>query len=277
MSLTPAKSVCLALLSSLPLAACNQLEAIDETDGGGGGGGIPTVVRQAFTESCGKAGCHGETGPTAPALAGAKLDDILTGQGAGGPLVTLGDTVNSYLAIKMLPDSVLSALGITRSGLRMPLDGDFTNPNNQIILAWLGGAEFADEGGGTTGGGTGGGTDGGTTGGVDPTAPVFANVQGIFKAQCSCHLAPANAAVNGNLSLAEGMAYANIVNVKSPTVTIDLVEPSNPTQSYLYLKLTGTYDTIPGATGMKMPIGTMMSADDLMLIEEWISMGALEN
>ena len=121
MSFRPAKSVCLALLASLP--ACNQLEAIDATDSGGGGGGIPTAVRTAFTESCGKTGCHGETGPTKPPLAGTALDDILTGQGAGGPFVTLGDTANSYIAVKMLPDATLSALGLTRTGSRMPLDG----------------------------------------------------------------------------------------------------------------------------------------------------------
>lgn len=275
MSLRPAKSVWLALLSSLPLTACNQLEAISTTDGGSGGG-IPTAVRQAFTESCGKTGCHGETGPTAPALAGAKLDDILTGQGGGMPLVTLGDTANSYIAIKMLPDAVLSALGVTRGGLRMPLDGDFTNPNNQIILAWIAGADFADSGGGTTGGATDGGTGGtgGSTG--DPTAPTFTNVQAIFTARCSCHLAPAGAG-NGNLNLADGMAYANLVNVKSPTVAIDLVEPSDPTKSYLYLKLDGTFDTIPGSAGTVMPQGGMLNTDELALIEEWITAGALDN
>lgn len=277
MSLTSAKSVCLALLASLPAAACNQLEAIDDTDGGGGSGGIPTVVRDAFTASCGKAGCHGETGPTNPPLAGAKLDDILTGQGAGGPYVTLGDTANSYLAIKMLPDATLNALGITRSGLRMPLDGDFTNPNLQIILAWMAGADFGDGGGG--GGTTGGGTDGtgGSTGGVDPAAPVFTNVQKIFDGKCFCHNAAPDMALNGNLSLQDGMAYANIVGVKSPTVAINLVEPGDPAQSYLYLKLDGTYDTIPGSGGMKMPQGGMLSADELALIEAWITMDALDN
>lgn len=274
MSLRPAKSVCLALLSLLPSAACNQLEAIDETEGGGGGGGIPPAVRQAFTESCGKGGCHNDGG-IAPVLAGPKLDDILTGQSSSGPLVTLGDTANSYLAVKMLPDSVLSALGITRNGLRMPLDGDFANPNNQIILAWIAGAEFPADGGGTTGDGTtGGDTDGGSTG--DPSAPTFANVQKIFNASCGCHLIPASGA-NGNLSLVEGSAYANIVDVKSPTVAIDLVEPGDPTNSYLLRKVDGTFADVPGGAGTMMPPTAMIAADDLMLLEEWIAAGALDN
>ncbi len=275
MSFRPAKSVCLALLASLP--ACNQLEAIDATDSGGGGGGIPTAVRTAFTESCGKTGCHGETGPTKPPLAGTALDDILTGQGAGGPFVTLGDTANSYIAVKMLPDATLSALGLTRTGSRMPLDGDFTNPNNQTILAWIGGADFGDDsgGGGTTGGDMTGGSSGGTTG--DPSAPTFTNVQAIFNQLCFCHNAAPDMLVNGNLSLQDGMAYANIVGVKSPTVAINLVEPGDPANSYLYLKLDGTYDKIPGAGGMKMPQGGMLSVEQLALVEAWITMGALDN
>lgn len=270
MSFRAATSLCLAV-AALPLAACNQLEPIAGDTDSGGGGGIPPAVRAAFEGSCGKSGCHA-AGGTAPTLAGSELDAILTGSGGGLPYVTLGDTSNSYIAIVMMPDALLSALGVTRAVSRMPLDGDFKNPNIQTILAWIGGAEF-EGGGGTT---TGDGSTGGSTGG-EPPMPTFTNVQAIFTAKCSCHLTDPGPA-NGNVNLAEGMAYQNIVNVKSPTTALDLIEPSNPDQSFLYLKLSMAFKTVPGGElGSQMPLGTMLTADEVALIEEWITLGAMND
>lgn len=255
-----------AWLAVLGLAGCNQLEKIGDTDSGGGST-VPTEVRVAFEESCGKVGCH-VAGGTAPTLTGGSLDALV-----GTEYVTIGDIAGSLIAVKMLPDATLAELGIKRDGARMPLDQDFLNPNNQIILAWIAGAEFAD----TTGGGSTGDmatTGAGTTG--DPTAPTFTNVQAIFTASCSCHLAPPGVG-NGMLSLAMADAYANIFNKKSVGLpTMNLVTPMDSSNSYLYLKLTGEF-VAAGGKGDKMPLGPALTADQLLLVQEWIDAGALND
>lgn len=270
MSFRAVTSSCLAL-ASLALAACNQLEAIGEDSGTGGGGGIPPAVRAAFEESCGKSGCH-SSGGVAPVLAGAELDAILTAPGSTGvPYVTIGDTTQSYIAIVMMPDALLGALGLERAVTRMPADQDFMNPNLQTILAWIGGAEFEGGGGGET---TGDPTTGGSTGGM-AAEPTFANVQAIFDAKCFCHNAPPNPQANGNLNLGAGMAFANIVGVKS-TTALNLVEPNSPDMSYLYLKIAGGFEAVAGSSGTLMPPPNGgLTAEETMLIEEWITMGAM--
>jgi len=258
-----------AWLAVLGLAGCNQLEVINGTDSGGGSS-IPPEVRSAFEGSCGKVGCH-VSGGISPTLTGGSLDMLV-----GTEFVTIGDIPNSLIAVKMLSDTTLEALGLKReSGNRMPLDQDFLNPNNQIILAWIAGAEFAETtgGGGTTGmtGDTATTGDMATTG--DPSAPTFTNVQAIFGAACGCHLA-APGVGNGNLSLAMADAYANIFNKPSVGLpAMNLITPMDPSQSYLYLKLTGEF-VAAGGKGDKMPLGPALAPDQLMLIQEWIDAGA---
>jgi hypothetical protein len=259
---------------ALLLAACNQLEAVED-GGSGGGGGVPPEVRAAFEGSCGLQGCH-SAGATAPVLAGADLDNLV-----GSRYVTIGDIAASYLAVKMLPDEVVAALGVSRTGARMPQTGDFLNPNNQIILAWIAGASFEGGGGTDTDTDTGGtdtdATDTDTTTGM-PAEPTFANVQSmIFDKTCSCHLAPPGPA-NGSLELTSGSAYANIFQVKSTQATgTDLIAPMDPANSYLYLKVTGMQATVPGGGAGNMPLGGMLDESLLMLLEEWINAGALDN
>lgn len=107
---------------------------------------------------------------------------------------------------------------------------------------------------------------------------TFAAVQAIFSAKCSCHLAPPGLS-NGQLELSEGVAYGNLVGVPSPKATMtNRVEPGDPAASYLYLKLTGDYLTVPGGAGDPMPlIGGPLDAADLMTIEAWITAGALND
>ena len=271
MSLRLTRLISLALVAQV---GRNQLEEI--TDSGSGGGAIPPAVRTAFEETCGKSGCHSE-GATAPPLAGKSLDGILTAQGSGGPLVTLGDTANSYLAVKMLPDAVVAELGVTRTGGRMPLDADFLNPNNQTILAWIAGAEF--EGGGSTGGSTGDPTDGSgsSSGSGGPVDASFAAVQAVFDNHCSCHLAAPNPISNGDLELTAGKSYMNLVSVKAhQATTTNRVEPGDPMLSYLWLKLSKQFDTVPGGGPDPMPLGPPLSQSQLDSIEAWIADGAPE-
>jgi hypothetical protein len=256
-----------AWLAVLGLAGCNQLEKLGATDTAGATG-MPPEVRAAFEDSCGKSGCH-VAGGTAPTLTGGSLDALV-----GTEYVTIGDIPGSLIAVKMLPDATLEALGLKReSGARMPLDQDFLNPNNQIILAWIAGAEFADTGGGSTGGDT--ATTGATATTGEPAAPTFTNVQAIFTASCSCHTVIDPPL--GSLSLKMADAYANIVNVKAVGLpTMNLITPNDPDNSYLYFKLTHTGPEILAAGGMggMMPDGAPLSADQLLLIEEWINAGA---
>ena len=260
-----------AWLAVLGLAGCNQLEKVGDTDSGGASS-IPPEVRAAFEESCGKSGCH-VAGGTAPTLTGGSLDALI-----GTEYVTIGDIPASLIAVKMLSDQTLMALGLKReSGVRMPLDVDFSNPseqalhNSQVILAWIAGAEFADTAGGGTTGDTATTGDAGTTG--DPSAPTFTNVQAIFTAACSCHLA-APGAGNGMLGLAMADAYANIINKKSVGLpAMNLITPNDPSNSYLYLKLTGEF-VAAGGKGDKMPLGPALTADQVLLVEEWINAGA---
>ena len=105
----------------------------------------------------------------------------------------------------------------------------------------------------------------------DPTA-TFTRVQNeIFTPTCAqlgCH------AVIGkqeSLVLAPGLAYANIVGVASVEMPqLARVTPNDPTNSYLYRKITGA-----GITGVQMPNGqTPLTAAQIKLISDWIRRGA---
>lgn len=263
----PSIPVRFALLASALLPACNQLEAVDQDTGGGSS--MPPVVRQAFEESCGKAGCHTESGVTPP-LAGASLDNLV-----GTKYVTIGDLAASEIAVQMLPDATLVELGVTRPNpLRMPLDLDYFNPNNYTILAWIAGAEF--EGGevATSTGGEEESTAGSeeSTGGDEPLLPTWANVklQVVNSMKCSCHGGTPNDAANGNFII-DDMLYDTLVNAPSDDFPDkNLVTPMDPDNSYLYMKLVGA----PGILGGAMPLGVQLPEEDLDLVKRWIEAGA---
>jgi hypothetical protein len=253
-----------------PLAfGCGALEPVGET-GGEGEGAVPAVVVQAFAESCAGGGCHdAATRAGGLSLAESDLAAVIGGPSSSGlPMVEIGDIANSYLAIKMLPDDVISAQGLMRSGGRMPPTGDFTNPNNQTILAWIAGAEFPDDGGtGSTGG-----TDTDTT---DGGALTFdAAIWPILQMRCSCHLAGADEALNGMLSFPMDTAYDNLVGAPSIDVpAMNLIEPNDAANSYLLHKVKGTQADVGGA-GVQMPTGGMLDDADIQTIEDWIAAGA---
>ena len=268
----------------LALSGCNQLEKLDAT-GGGEGGDVPSEVRAAFERSCGTSpACHAAGGQS-PTLEGAGIGAVVGSPSNGSPipLVTLGDTANSYIAIKMLADDVIGGFGATRTGARMPLAFDYatgsadTLADTQVILAWIGGAYFPGGDGSTGDTATSDGSTGDpTTGGGEPT---FTRVKKeVFAISCSCHLAAANEALNGSLDLQDAVAHANIVNVKSPkATTTNFVTPMDPATSYLYLKVTGDWMTVPGGAGGMMPLGGVLDADKLTLLEDWILAGAKDD
>jgi hypothetical protein len=269
-----------AVLLALP--ACNQLEKIDES-GASGGDSIPTDVQLAFERSCGTSpSCHA-AGGIMPTLEGAGIGGLIGAPSSTGiPQITLGDTANSYVAIKMLPDDVLAGLGVMRMGARMPLGFNYDAGNEDVladtrtILAWIGGADFPGGGTGETGDPT--GTEAGESSTGDMLEPTFANVEStIYATSCSCHYFAPGGPGNGELGLQMGMSYAATVGVKSKQLTsMDLIKAGDPDNSYLYLKTINKH-LDAGGVGDKMPQGGMLTPEQLMLLEEWITAGAMNN
>jgi len=271
---------CVAALL-LGLSACNQLEKLDENGSASGGDSIPTDVQLAFEGSCGTSpACHA-AGGVPPTLEGAGIGALIGSPSpAGVPYITLGDTANSYIALKMLPQAVVDGLGAARMGNRMPLGFDYASGNEDVlaetrtILAWIGGADYPGGGGGTED--TGDATTTATTT-AEPLEPTFANVQAQVFPSCSCHNADPLDVLNGNFSMKAGMEYAAIVNIKSGQLaTMDYIKPSDPDTSYLYLKVTNKH-LDAGGIGDPMPPSGMLSADKVMLLEEWIAAGAMND
>ncbi|MBK7829900.1 hypothetical protein [Nannocystis sp.] len=281
LALCSIQSLCAWFALVLTIPGCNQLEAIDES-ASGGGGDLPPEVVAAFERSCGNSpGCHAAGGQS-PTLDATVSSAIIGGSSNGSaiPLVTLGDTANSYIAIKMLPDNVIAGFGQTRTGGRMPLGFDpatgspETLADTQTILAWIAGADFPGGGGGTGGMTTGGPTTGDTT-------PTFTRVKNeIIAISCSCHLGPPSLDGNGNFSMPLADAYTNTVGVKSIQAPMtDYFTPGDPLNSYIYLKMTNMQSTVTMNGDALMPDGATqpLPDDKLKLVKDWIDAGAMDD
>ena len=105
---------------------------------------------------------------------------------------------------------------------------------------------------------------------------TFTRVQTeIFNPSCAlsgCH--SAGSAAQG-LVLAQGQAFGNIVNVRSSEQgSMDRIEPGDPDNSYLYLKVIGD----SSISGVQMPRGRAPLSQELRnLLKDWIEAGALNN
>jgi mono/diheme cytochrome c family protein len=97
----------------------------------------------------------------------------------------------------------------------------------------------------------------------------------LFKQRCAvCHITGQEP---GLLSLVPARAYENIVGQASVQSDLTRVEPADPAQSYLYLKLTGTH-LEAGGEGLRMPFAAPpLTAAQLDLMRRWIAEGALHN
>jgi len=109
---------------------------------------------------------------------------------------------------------------------------------------------------------------------LPPPVGLTADIQPILDANCTagCHSSP-NPSAGLDLS---GNAYNAIVGVPSDDVpAMDLIEPLDPANSYLWHKLNGTQIGV-GGSGGRMPKGApALSVADKDLIEHWILTGAL--
>jgi hypothetical protein len=109
-----------------------------------------------------------------------------------------------------------------------------------------------------------------------PTVVTYDEVQAIFTASCAtanCHDAQS---ATGNLVLAEGLSYDQLVGVEPDTFAAQAlgflrVDPGRPENSFLLVKLLGP----PDGQGGRMPlVGDPLSADQIDLIRGWILQGA---
>ncbi|GAB4289847.1 MAG: hypothetical protein Kow0090_02740 [Myxococcota bacterium] len=102
----------------------------------------------------------------------------------------------------------------------------------------------------------------------DGAVSFATDVMPLFQIKCAkCHIATDF----GGLKI----AYENLVNVPSTQSPLDRVEPGDTAASYLWHKLNGTQAEV-GGSGVKMPKGGSLTADELQLIKEWIEQGAKE-
>ncbi|MEZ4449494.1 MAG: hypothetical protein R3B09_08440 [Nannocystaceae bacterium] len=265
------------LLLGLSLAGCGGVDPIGDS-GGSNGSDVPPAVVAAFAASCAIGGCHDAgTRQAGLSLAAADLGSIIGAPASGStlPLVEIGNPLGSYIAVKMLPDDILSEYNLMRSGARMPSTGMYTDPNNATILAWIAGAEF--EGGGTTGDtdtDTDTGTDSDTT--TDGMVTFGDEIWKILQPKCSCHTSPPNDPLNGGYSFGSmsDAAYAAIVGAPSMDVpAMNYVTAGDPANSYLLHKMKGTHLDVGGA-GALMPLGSSMPIAEAQTIEDWIAAGA---
>ena len=113
----------------------------------------------------------------------------------------------------------------------------------------------------------------GTGGGdpIDPTA-TFSRVQAeIFTPTCAAIGCHDPLGQQQGMVLSAGRAYANTVGKPSTEMPqLARVQPSDPTNSYLYRKITGA-----GITGVQMPQGgPYLTAAQVKLVRDWIRRGA---
>ena len=98
------------------------------------------------------------------------------------------------------------------------------------------------------------------------------DIQAIWDTSCtSCH---GTSSPSGDLTLED--AYELIVSVPSSDVpSMNLIEPGDPSRSYLWHKLRGTHTTVGGA-GSTMPVSGTLSTEDQQAIKTWILEGAVQ-
>lgn len=94
-----------------------------------------------------------------------------------------------------------------------------------------------------------------------------ARIQPIANNYCVvCHQTASRGA---GLSLQRGDAPGTLLGVPSTETKLVLVEPGDPSKSYLFHKISGTHTEV-GGTGERMPIGGSLTEDEISQIQTWI-------
>lgn len=105
---------------------------------------------------------------------------------------------------------------------------------------------------------------------------TLSNIQAnIFTTSCAFSQCHGGDFPKQGLDLTAGRSYASLVGVQSQErPALDRIEPGEPDNSYLYLKITGD----PSIAGDRMPFGApALSSDKIDLIRQWIIEGAQNN
>lgn len=246
----------------LTLGACNEVTRIDEGDGGGSDSAVPGPVQERLTQSCAIPSCH-VSGSVTPDLSAASGGAWVSQSGGGGPYITFGDIENSYLIEKMFPSP--------SAGSQMPLSpGVLETEDLAVIVGWVAGVEFPDEGGADESG-----SGGGEVSYSSDVRPIFA-----AKGCLACH--HDNSAVDVDIvdpfSAPNGMVGS--INTwaeaypegGTPMLNVD---PGNPDGSFLIDKLLDPYVTDPEIGGAAMPLNLEPLTDqELVDLRAWIDAGA---
>jgi len=105
---------------------------------------------------------------------------------------------------------------------------------------------------------------------------TLSNIQAsIFTTSCAFSQCHGGDFPKQGLDLTAGKAFGSLVGVQSQErPALKRVEPGDPDNSYLYLKITGD----PSIAGDRMPFGApALSSDKIDLIRQWITEGAKNN
>lgn len=107
-----------------------------------------------------------------------------------------------------------------------------------------------------------------SAGGLSFAADVY---EPIISIKCGCHMVGAGGMVMGADATS---AYAVLVGVPSEDVpALSRVEPGDTAASYMFNKISGTQLDV-GGMGSKMPLGDMLTPEQVAVIEQWILDGA---
>jgi hypothetical protein len=209
--------------------------------------------------------------PTIVRVADVNANGVL-GRTLGVSLAAVGDPAASYLVLRLMDasygdlmprqcrtwnDQATRALGCWLAGLDVDDEGRPTNADAPIDYA---SCDFDPLGLGRCGAG-------------DVVGTGFDSVESIFARACGgsgCHIDEDDPPVG--LDLSAGRARASLVGVASDEVP-DLmrVAPGAPEDSYLLCKL----DTeCARRVGDRMPVGGMLTAEEIAAIAAWIAAGA---
>jgi hypothetical protein len=116
-----------------------------------------------------------------------------------------------------------------------------------------------------------------TPGGSTPVSEYASTIQPIWDNNCTiCH---AGGSPPAGLNLSAAVSFSQLVNVPATQPTsMSRITPNSTANSYLFHKIEGTQNTVPGGLGSRMPLGcsgaTCLSAADRTTIANWINTGA---
>jgi cytochrome c5 len=116
-------------------------------------------------------------------------------------------------------------------------------------------------------------------GGSTPVSFYQSTIQPIWDANCTlCHVGGSPPA---GLNLSSAVSFAQLVNVAATQPnSMNRITPNSTANSYLFHKIQGTQNTVPGGSGARMPFGCTaanndcLNATDVGAIQAWINSGA---